>query len=123
MLIKTSDNSKISVSLQSSACTFRLSNDKQPFDLSFKPIGSTLSLSGLTYKNISGLIVNNDLLSKCVNSFTLSVSMLNNIDDLHTKITTTILNNRLSSKVNTNTFSTTINQKADLSLVNTIVGF
>jgi hypothetical protein len=121
-LVKPSDNSKISLPLQNSEGSFILSNDNQTFDLSFKPAGSTLSLSGLTYNATSGLTVNNDIVANSVNTPTLSVSGLNIIDELNTKATTTALTNGLSSKVNTSTFTTANNQKADLSLVNTIVG-
>ena len=121
-LVKPSDSGKISLPLQNSEGTFTISNDNQTFDLSFKPAGSQYNISGLTYNNTNGLIVNNNAFANSLSTNVLSVSGLNVLNELNAKASVTALNTGLSQKVDTTTFITSMNSKADLSLVNTIIG-
>ncbi len=102
-LAKPSDNSKRSLRLQNYEGTFILSNDNQTFDLPFKPAGSQVSMSGLTYNNTNGLTVNNDLSANGVTSSALSVSGVHVTNESNTKASTTTLTNGLSQGADSTT--------------------
>ncbi len=80
-LVQPSHTSKISLPLQNSEGTFTPSNDNQTFDLSFKPAGSQLNISGLTHNNENGLTVNNDLKANSLTTSVLSVSGVNVLNE------------------------------------------